>query len=367
MSTISFKNINKIYDNGFHAVHNFNFEIKDGEFIILVGPSGCGKSTTLRMLAGLESISSGDLIINDKIVNGLKPRDRGIAMVFQSYALYPTVSVYDNLAFGLRIAGLDEDEIETRVEEVSKILGFENYLSRRPKQLSGGQQQRVALGRALIQHADIFLMDEPLSNLDAIQRVNMRSEIRRIHQLVKATTIYVTHDQIEAMTMADRIVVMKDGYVQQIGTPKELYFKPQNLFVAGFIGDPQMNFIKGKVNKETFVSDDGHEYKLNGYNPTILEKASKHEKVIMGFRPECCSVEPLNSNKKLKESIVVEVAEMLGDTMNIYGYIKDTSLVVRTTPFTKYEVNKPLDFDVSYDHIIFFDAESENIITDENN
>ena len=367
MSTISFKNINKIYDNGFHAVHNFNFEIKDGEFIILVGPSGCGKSTTLRMLAGLESISSGDLIINDKIVNGLKPRDRGIAMVFQSYALYPTMSVYDNLAFGLRIAGLDEDEIETRVEEVSKILGIENYLSRRPKQLSGGQQQSVALGRALIQHADIFLMDEPLSNLDAIQRVNMRSEIRRIHQLVKATTIYVTHDQIEAMTMADRIVVMKDGYVQQIGTPKELYFKPQNLFVAGFIGDPQMNFIKGKVNKETFVSDDGHEYKLNGYNPTILEKASKHEKVIMGFRPECCSVEPLNSNKKLKESIVVEVAEMLGDTMNIYGYIKDTSLVVRTTPFTKYEVNKPLDFDVSYDHIIFFDAESENIITDENN
>ena len=191
MSTISFKNINKIYDNGFHAVHNFNFEIKDGEFIILVGPSGCGKSTTLRMLAGLESISSGDLIINDKIVNGLKPRDRGIAMVFQSYALYPTMSVYDNLAFGLRIAGLDEDEIETRVEEVSKILGIENYLSRRPKQLSGGQQQRVALGRALIQHADIFLMDEPLSNLDAIQRVNMRSEIRRIHQLVKATTIYV--------------------------------------------------------------------------------------------------------------------------------------------------------------------------------
>lgn len=367
MSTISFKNINKIYDNGFHAVHNFNFEIKDGEFIILVGPSGCGKSTTLRMLAGLETISSGELIINDKIVNGLKPRDRGIAMVFQSYALYPTMSVYDNLAFGLRIAGLDEDEIETRVEEVSKILGIESYLARRPKQLSGGQQQRVALGRALIQHADIFLMDEPLSNLDAIQRVNMRSEIRRIHQLVKATTIYVTHDQIEAMTMADRIVVMKDGYIQQIGTPKELYFKPQNLFVAGFIGDPQMNFIKGKVNNETFVADDGHQYKLNGYNPTILEKASKLEKVIMGFRPECCSVEPLNSDKALKESITVEVAEMLGDTMNIYGYIKDTSVVVRTTPFTKYEVDKPLNFEVSYDHIIFFDAESENIITDKNN
>ena len=362
MSTISFKNINKIYDNGFHAVHNFNFEIKDGEFIILVGPSGCGKSTTLRMLAGLETISSGELIINDKIVNGLKPRDRGIAMVFQSYALYPTMSVYDNLAFGLRIAGLDEDEIETRVEEVSKILGIENYLSRRPKQLSGGQQQRVALGRALIQHADIFLMDEPLSNLDAIQRVNMRSEIRRIHQLVKATTIYVTHDQIEAMTMADRIVVMKDGYIQQIGTPKELYFKPQNLFVAGFIGDPQMNFIKGNVKGEAFISEDGHEYVLKGYNKAILEKAEKLNKVVMGFRPECCSVERIEEGNVLKEAIKVEVAEMLGDTMNIYGYINKTSVVVRTTPFTKYQINEPLYFDVKHEHILFFDAESENII-----
>ena len=362
MSTISFKNINKIYDNGFHAVHDFNFEIKDGEFIILVGPSGCGKSTTLRMLAGLETISSGELIINDKIVNGLKPRDRGIAMVFQSYALYPTMSVYDNLAFGLRIAGLDEDEIETRVEEVSKILGIENYLSRRPKQLSGGQQQRVALGRALIQHADIFLMDEPLSNLDAIQRVNMRSEIRRIHQLVKATTIYVTHDQIEAMTMADRIVVMKDGYIQQIGTPKELYFKPQNLFVAGFIGDPQMNFIKGNVKGDTFISEDGHEYVLKGYNEAILEKAEKLNKVVMGFRPECCSVERIEEANVLKEAIKVEVAEMLGDTMNIYGYINKTSVVVRTTPFAKYQVNEPLYFDVKHEHILFFDAESENII-----
>lgn len=362
MSTIQFKNINKIYENGFHAVHDFNFEIKDGEFIILVGPSGCGKSTTLRMLAGLETISSGELIINDKIVNGLKPRDRGIAMVFQSYALYPTMSVYDNLAFGLRISGLDEDEIETRVEEVSKILGIQDYLARRPKQLSGGQQQRVALGRALIQHADIFLMDEPLSNLDAIQRVNMRSEIRRIHQLVKATTVYVTHDQIEAMTMADRIVVMKNGYIQQIGTPKELYFKPQNLFVAGFIGDPQMNFINGTVSGETFTAEDGHVYELKGYDPVVLEKASKLEKVVMGFRPESCSIEELKGENVLKEAIVVEVAEMLGDTMNIYGYIDKTSVVVRTTPFTKYEVNKPLRFDVSYDHIVFFDAKSENII-----
>ena len=362
MSTIKFNKINKIYDNGYHAVHDFEFEIKDGEFIIMVGPSGCGKSTTLRMLAGLEAISSGELLINDKVVNNLKPRERGIAMVFQSYALYPTMTVYDNLAFGLRIQGLDEDEIEDRVDEVAKILGIQDYLARKPKQLSGGQQQRVALGRALIQHADIFLMDEPLSNLDAIQRVNMRSEIRRIHQLVGATTVYVTHDQIEAMTMADRIIVMKNGYIQQIGTPKELYFKPQNLFVAGFIGDPQMNFVEGKVSGETFIADDGHEFNLKGYDREILEKAEKFEKVIMGFRPECCSIEELAGEKVLKESIDVEVAEMLGDTMNIYGYIGKNNVVVRTTPFTKYEVNKPLRFDVSYDHIVFFDKESENII-----
>ena len=273
--SIKFENINKIYENGFHAVHNFNFEINDGEFIIMVGPSGCGKSTTLRMLAGLEAISSGTLTIDGRVVNNLKPRERGIAMVFQSYALYPTMTVYDNLAFGLRIAGYDEDEIEIRVDEVAKMLGIEAYLARKPKQLSGGQQQRVALGRALIQHAKIFLMDEPLSNLDAIQRVNMRAEIRRIHQQVKATTVYVTHDQIEAMTMADKIIVMKDGYIQQIGTPKELYFKPQNLFVAGFIGDPQMNFIKGKVEGEVFTAEDGYKVELKGYNPAILEKASK--------------------------------------------------------------------------------------------
>ena len=363
--SIKFENINKIYENGYHAVHNFNFEINDGEFIIMVGPSGCGKSTTLRMLAGLEAISSGTLTIDGRVVNNLKPRERGIAMVFQSYALYPTMTVYDNLAFGLRIAGYDEDEIEIRVDEVAKMLGIKDYLARRPKQLSGGQQQRVALGRALIQHAKIFLMDEPLSNLDAIQRVNMRAEIRRIHQQVKATTVYVTHDQIEAMTMADRIIVMKDGYIQQIGTPKELYFKPQNLFVAGFIGDPQMNFIKGKVEGETFTAEDGYTITLNGYNPKVLEKASKCENVIMGFRPESCSVEPLNVENAVKEEIVVEVSEMLGDTMNIYGYMGKNSVVVRTNPFTKYEVNKPFSFEVLYDHVIFFDCESENIIDED--
>ena len=272
------------------------------------------------------------------------------------------LNVVNVIAANNDIFEIDEDEIETRVEEVSMILGIQDYLARQPKQLSGGQQQRVALGRALIQHADIFLMDEPLSNLDAIQRVNMRAEIRRIHQQVKATTVYVTHDQIEAMTMADKIIVMKDGYIQQIGTPKELYFKPQNLFVAGFIGDPQMNFIKGKVEGEVFTAEDGYKVELKGYNPAILEKASKCENVIMGFRPECCAVEDLGKKGVLKEELLVEVSEMLGDTMNIYGYVGENNVVVRTNPFTKYVVGEPLRFDVLHEHIIFFDAESENII-----
>ena len=366
MAHLKMTNLNKIYDNGFHAVHDFNLEIQDNEFIIMVGPSGCGKSTTLRMIAGLETISGGTFEINDKVVNALKPNERGISMVFQSYALYPTMSVYDNLAFGLRIAGFDEDEIEVRVKEVSEILGIQTYLARKPKALSGGQQQRVALGRALIRHADVFLMDEPLSNLDAIQRVNMRSEIRRIHKRVGATTIYVTHDQIEAMTMADRIVVMKDGYIQQIGTPHDLYFKPQNLFVAGFIGDPQMNFITGKVRGNKFTAEDGSVFDLKNYNPKILANAEKLDKVVMGFRPECCNVEPTKDTPNImEEKMVVEVSEMLGDTMNIYGYIGTNSVVVRTTPFTKYEVNREFYFDVRHEHILFFDKETENIINED--
>ena len=366
MSTINIENLNKIYDNGFHAVHDFNLKIKDKEFIILVGPSGCGKSTTLRMIAGLEDISGGKLFIDDKLCNKLSPRERGISMCFQSYALYPTMSVYDNLAFGLRIAGYDEDEIEREVAKTSKMLGIEKYLGRKPKALSGGQQQRVALGRALIQHSRVFLMDEPLSNLDAIQRVNMRSEIRRIHNEVGSTTIYVTHDQIEAMTMADRIVVMKDGYIQQIGTPHDLYFKPQNLFVAGFIGDPQMNFITGTVQGHVFTAEDGTKFDLKSYNPKILANAAKLDKVVMGFRPECCNVEPTKDTPNImEESMVVEVSEMLGDTMNIYGYIGKNSVVVRTTPFTKYEVNKEFYFDVRHEHILFFDKETENIINED--
>lgn len=256
MATLKFVNINKIYDNNVQAVFDFNLEVQDKEFIVFVGPSGCGKSTTLRMVAGLEEITSGDLYIDDKLVNNLEPKDRDIAMVFQNYALYPHMTVYENMAFSLKLKKIPRDEISRRVEEAANILGLSQYLNRKPKALSGGQRQRVALGRAIVRHPKVFLMDEPLSNLDAKLRVQMRTEIAKIHKKVGATTIYVTHDQTEAMTMASRIVVMKDGYVQQIGTPREVYNMPANVFVGGFIGSPAMNFFKGKLSKNSFIITD---------------------------------------------------------------------------------------------------------------
>ncbi len=253
MATVKFVNVNKIYDNFVQAVFDFNLDVKDKEFVVLVGPSGCGKSTTLRMLAGLEDITSGEIIIDDVVVNDVHPKNRDIAMVFQNYALYPHMTVYDNMAFALKMRHLPKEEIDKRVHEAAEVLALEEYLKRKPKALSGGQRQRVALGRAIVRTPKVFLMDEPLSNLDAKLRVQMRSEIIKIHKRVNATTIYVTHDQTEAMTMADRIVIMKGGYIQQIGTPKEVYNFPNNMFVGGFIGSPAMNFINchydnGKVN-----------------------------------------------------------------------------------------------------------------------
>lgn len=273
MATLKFVNINKIYDNNVQAVFDFNLEVKDKEFIVFVGPSGCGKSTTLRMVAGLEEITSGDLYIDDKLVNNLEPKDRDIAMVFQNYALYPHMTVYENMAFSLKLKKIPRDEIARRVEEAANILGLSQYLNRKPKALSGGQRQRVALGRAIVRHPKVFLMDEPLSNLDAKLRVQMRTEIAKIHKKVGATTIYVTHDQTEAMTMASRIVVMKDGYVQQIGTPREVYNMPANVFVGGFIGSPAMNFFKGKLSKNSFIITDEN----NQETKIVLDK----EKVKM--------------------------------------------------------------------------------------
>ena len=257
MSTLKLSHINKIYDNHVQAVFDFNLEIKDHEFIVFVGPSGCGKSTTLRMIAGLEEISSGELYIGDVLANDVPSKDRDIAMVFQNYALYPHMTVYENMAFGLRNRHVPKDEIDRRIKEAAEILDITDYLKRKPKALSGGQCQRVALGRAIVRKAQVFLMDEPLSNLDAKLRVSMRSEIIKLHERTGATTIYVTHDQTEAMTMANRIVVMKKGWIQQIGTPKEIYDKPYNLFVAGFIGSPAMNFLQVKVTQDGLTSIDG--------------------------------------------------------------------------------------------------------------
>ena len=256
MAELSLQHVDKIYDNNVQAVFDFNLDVKDKEFIVFVGPSGCGKSTTLRMIAGLEEISAGDFYIDGKRMNDVEPKDRDIAMVFQSYALYPHMSVYENMAFGLKLRKFSKEEIDKRVHEAARILEIEPYLDRKPKALSGGQRQRVALGRAIVRNAKVFLMDEPLSNLDAKLRVQMRSEIIQLHERIGATTIYVTHDQTEAMTMADRIVVMKGGYIQQIGTPKEIYNNPANLFVAGFLGAPATNFIKGVYKNGFFYVDD---------------------------------------------------------------------------------------------------------------
>ena len=358
MAYITLKDINKIYPNGFHAVHNFNLEIEQGEFVVFVGPSGCGKSTTLRMIAGLEDISKGDFLINGKRANEMGPRDRGIAMVFQSYALYPQMTVFDNLGFGLTLEGVDEDVIEEKVMKVANILGLTDYLDRLPRALSGGQRQRVAVGRAIIRKVGIFLMDEPLSNLDAKQRVTMRSEITQIHRETGATTIYVTHDQTEAMTMADRIVCMKDGYVQQIGTPKELYFDPVNVFVAGFIGEPPMNFIRAAV-KNGHVNIGGNDLDLT---PCLGSKLSSYEgkEVIFGFRPEAIVLKKTEKSYAVKST--VELTEMLGDNTNIYVNIGEEKAILKVDPHDTPELDTELDFFIPYESVYLFDGETENVI-----
>ena len=330
MTQLQLKNVNKIYDNGFHAVHDLNLSVEKGEFVVFVGPSGCGKSTSLRMIAGLEGITRGGLYIGGELANDKSPRDRGIAMVFQSYALYPHMSVYDNMAFGLTLKGINEDIIETRVKRTAHILGLTDYLDRYPRELSGGQRQRVAVGRAIIRRVELFLMDEPLSNLDAKQRVSMRAEIIQIHRRIGATTVYVTHDQTEAMTMADRIVVMKDGFVQQIGTPYELYFKPANQFVAGFIGEPPMNFIPYE------------------------RKAS----TILGFRPENITLVP--EGGAAPEGCFtfegeIELTEMLGDNANVYIKLGKHNVIAKVTPYEIPEMDTRRLFAVPDGDLYFFD------------
>ena len=358
MAYITLKDINKIYPNGFHAVHDFNLEIEKGEFIVFVGSSGCGKSTTLRMIAGLEDISKGDFLINGQRANEWGPREREVAMVFQSYALYPQMSVYDNLAYSLTLQGVDEDVIDEKVKNTARILGLTDYLDRLPRALSGGQRQRVAVGRAIIRKVGIFLMDEPLSNLDAKQRVTMRSEITQIHRETGATTIYVTHDQTEAMTMADRIVVMKAGYIQQVGTPYELYFKPANVFVAGFIGEPPMNFVRGKL--------EGGKFRLGGkaldLGAKLGNKAKAYEgkEVIFGFRPESIRLGAQQNAYVLPAE--VELTEMLGDNTNVYITMGEDKAILKVDPHDTPEVDSAITFSIPYESVYLFDGETEKVI-----
>ena len=333
MASISLKNICKKYPNGFEAVKNFNMEIEDKEFIIFVGPSGCGKSTTLRMVAGLEDISSGDLLIDGRRVNDVEPKDRDIAMVFQNYALYPHMTVYDNMAFALKLRKTPKDEIDKMVREAARILDLEKLLDRKPKALSGGQRQRVAMGRAIVRNPKVFLMDEPLSNLDAKLRVQMRTEISKLHQRLGTTIIYVTHDQTEAMTLGTRIVVMKDGVVQQIDSPQNLYNSPANLFVAGFIGSPQMNFVDAKC----VVNGSQVDLKVGPYTITLPEQKAKvlidkgynGKTVVMGIRPEDLydSEEMLTKYAGSVVEAKINVYELLGAEVYLYFDMPKDALV----------------------------------------
>ncbi len=324
MAGLSLKHIYKKYPGGVTAVSDFNLEIKDKEFLILVGPSGCGKSTTLRMIAGLEEISEGELYIGDTLVNDVAPKDRDIAMVFQNYALYPHMTVFENMAFGLKLRKIPKDEITRRVEEAARILDINHLLERRPKALSGGQKQRVALGRAIVRNPKVFLLDEPLSNLDAKLRASMRTELTKLHKKVETTFVYVTHDQVEAMTMASRIVVMKDGLIQQADTPQNLYDYPCNLFVAGFIGTPQMNFITARLVEEgsdLFVTFGNNKLKVpaeKANNPALKEYIG--QEVVIGVRPECLHDDPVHVDSMPDSTIdaTVEVTELMGAEIYLY-------------------------------------------------
>jgi len=369
MASLSLKNVCKVYSNGFEAVKNFNLEIADKEFIIFVGPSGCGKSTTLRMIAGLEDISSGELRIGDRVVNDVEPKDRDIAMVFQNYALYPHMSVYDNMAFGLKLRKVPKNEIDKMVKEAAKILDLTALLDRKPKALSGGQRQRVAMGRAIVRNPKVFLMDEPLSNLDAKLRVQMRIEIAKLHQRLGTTIIYVTHDQTEAMTLGTRIVVMKDGVVQQVDTPQNLYEKPQNLFVAGFMGSPQMNFIDATVD----VKGDTVSLKVAGLSIPLPPAKSKRlieggyagKVVTFGIRPEDIYDSQMMVEAKSDSTFetTIRVYELLGAEVFLYADLAEFPITARVDPRTTARPGDKVKFAIDIEKIHVFDKETEKIIT----
>jgi multiple sugar transport system ATP-binding protein len=365
MAHVELRNVSKIYDGKAKAVDSVNFDIKDKEFVVLVGPSGCGKSTTLRMVAGLEEITRGELYIDDKLVNEVPPKDRDIAMVFQNYALYPHMSVFDNMAFGLKIRKYSKDEIKKRVDEASNILGLNDLLQRKPKQLSGGQRQRVALGRAIVRKPKVFLFDEPLSNLDAKLRVQMRTEISKLHKKLEATMIYVTHDQTEAMTMGDRIVVMKDGLINQIDSPMDLYNYPTNKFVAGFIGSPAMNFIDGKIIRESelfFLSSD-KSVKI----PLLKEQENKLEKYIneeitIGIRPENISTSKFDDEEYYQISTSLDVVEPMGNETIIYFDMCGNQIIARVQSDVRLNTNSNFNLYLDLTKLHFFETKTEHVI-----
>ncbi len=368
MASLSLKNVCKVYPNGFVAVKDFNLDVADKEFIIFVGPSGCGKSTTLRMIAGLEEISSGELWIGDKLVNDVEPKDRDIAMVFQNYALYPHMTVYDNMSFGLKLRKVPKPEIDKLVHEAAKILGIEQLLDRKPKALSGGQRQRVAMGRAIVRNPKVFLMDEPLSNLDAKLRVQMRIEIQKIHQRLETTIIYVTHDQTEAMTLGTRIVVLKDGIIQQVDTPQNLYDKPCNVFVAGFMGSPQMNLINAKVvqsGEDVVLMFGGNTIKLpEGKAQKLIEAGYVDTTVIMGIRPEDLNDSEviINANPDCVIEATVRVYELLGAEVFLYFDIDEVNCTARVNPRTTARPGDTIKLGIDMTKLHIFDKDTEQVI-----
>ena len=365
MASLSLQGIQKIYPNGFHAVKDFNLEIADKEFIIFVGPSGCGKSTTLRMIAGLEDISGGTFKIDGKVMNDVEPKDRDIAMVFQNYALYTHMTVYDNMAFGLKLRKVPKDEIDKKVREAAKILDLEKLLDRKPKALSGGQRQRVAMGRAIVRNPKVFLMDEPLSNLDAKLRVQMRIEISKIHQRLGATIIYVTHDQTEAMTLGTRIVVMKDGVVQQVDTPQHLYEQPGNLFVAGFMGSPQMNFLDAQIAEKggDLIAKVGeYDIVIPAAKAKVLKDGGYVGKtVVLGIRPEDIhdSQMFIEASPSVPMTSTVKVYELLGAEVFLYFDVNGTQVTARVDPRTNSKTGDTIKFAFDMEKSHFFDKETE--------
>ena len=364
MATVELKNMKKIYEGGVLAVDNANVTVNDKEFLVLVGPSGCGKSTTLRMIAGLEEITAGELYIDGKLMNDVAPKDRDIAMVFQNYALYPHMTVYENMAFGLKIRKFPKKEISDRVREAARILDIEELLDRKPKALSGGQRQRVAVGRAIVRKPKVFLFDEPLSNLDAKLRVQMRAELGSLHTRLQATIVYVTHDQVEAMTMGDRIVVLKDGYIQQIGSPLEMYNKPVNRFVAGFIGSPPMNILQAaiKEDKGKLVADEG-DFQI-ALSPQLADVIRSYvgKNTLFGIRPE----DLLVTEKAVDGETFtakVEVVEPLGAEILLYvSTAQHPSIIVRTPPHLQFHVGDPVNLKPAMEKIHFFDLETEKSV-----